>query len=256
MKPADSPAQDDTVPAKKRRGCGCQTMLLVFVVILVGAALLVVWLWLSEPEYWKNWQALRQTIRAEDRAHTADLLRQQIRAKLVPEDSKQGGTGGVRTIEATAGQLNSWLDTQLTGWLKENGRALPDQVSDVMVAIDGGKFVVAFRFKTSELGQIISLFFDVNIIGDPAQPQLQIQLSHIKAGQLPIPLQAVMNHLKKHETRPAKLALFETVLSAYQGQMFDPIMRVPENKNYLVRLLDFQLRGDLIELKTRVLREQ
>ena len=235
----------------RRKGRRWQTTLGLFIVLLGGVAAIGTWLWKAEPAHWRNREVMRRISRVEDRQEAAQRLEDRLSVLMRPK-TEPSGEPDVRILTASYREINAWLETELTTWLKKNKQNLPDQIQNPMVATAGRRLIIAFRFDTPELSPIVSLSFNVRTLGNPDQPQLEVKLGRVHAGRIPVPVRAVTKHLRKHESRPKVRALFEQIVAAYDGSIFDPITLVPNQKRHVVRLLEFSLGDDTIQVAVQI----
>lgn len=153
------------------------------VLLLVGAgALFSVRRALSEvqPFYARALSAAPREL-----ADAADELEEQV-AELSTPDGQ-----GEWQAAFTDRQINAWL----AEWLAEKGEdLLPDSVSDVRIAIDGGRLLVGFRYQDGPLDTIITVEATARSTN---VNEVELTFHKATAGALPLPLAKVKQQLDK-----------------------------------------------------------
>ena len=150
------------------------------------------------------------------------------------------------SMELTEGKVISLLGANGSG-----KSTILKTISGLKDSRQGEIFFGDTKINGMEIDKIVSIFLDLTIIGDPKQPQLQIDIARIIAGKLPIPVDALVKHLGKHNSSVA-IDEFLQLLDVINGNKFDPIASVPGNRGHLIRLLDLDLTSDMLELKVSI----
>lgn len=269
MTSADQKREFDLDMHAKKRRRGHHRALILVIAVLTALLAISVWLARRNPRHWRQHQVALGMTRPQDRRQLAETFEKNLRAAISHSNSadqspestggddvdhevnRSGHNGDIRQLIIHVDQINAWLETKLPTWLSQNKPSLPLNVHGLMVAIDGGKLIVAFRVSSMELDKIVSIFLDLTIIGDPKQPQLQIDIARVMAGKLPIPVDALVKHLGKHNSSVA-IDEFLQLLDVINGNKFDPIASVPGNHGHLIRLLDLDLTSDMLELEVSI----
>lgn len=250
---AQTPAETTPLPPRRM---GCQIALLSFIAVLALAALLGYWAWKSEPDYWQKNQELRKRDNASLLQAATELdtrLLAQV-SEAGPGEDPLANIGKERTIFVSTDEINSWLAAKLNDWLINQNVRIPPQVKDMMVAIDGGELVLAFRYDAPEVNQVISATVDVaaDDEGDlilNEQGKGTITMSDVHGGRLPLPVNWVVNLLKKNNTAEDKAEQVEKIAQLLKGVPFEPVQEIDQIRQ--VRLLGYELKDDGIEMRVR-----
>lgn len=236
----------------------------ILLLVLLGLLCLgggrMYWLWKTPPVYWQKHQQFLEQTSPEKRMAIAQLVEQRILDQLSFVSSEPSrrvggelagtenailsaavGTGNVVFI--TLEEINAWLDQRLRDWAGHQGRAIPDYVSDPMVAIEGENLILAFRFDQPEFKQVISAVTRIQIETGSSDKtgNATVQVLKIRTGQLAIPgIKAMSGAIgKKSEASSGFAKVAAEITEAFDGMSFDPLIKISQQK---VRMVSFTLK--------------
>ena len=227
--PPTAPKQSGTQRRRSLKRIGCAATAIFVVTMLIAAIGIGRGLWHSEPKYWvMNQYFLELTPQAKlsnmaDRAFNRVLGELSQSSGYKPVDPTHAPQGyGVRTIRLEFDEANAWLDQRLNDWLKNQGHRLPAGLSGPMLASNGERLVVAFRYESDEIDKVFSVLLLLDILDDG---RAVLTIDGVRAGRLPIPVDTAMKQLPnagdgKSGDQPD---LFDTLMS---GRPFEPILPI------------------------------
>ncbi len=245
--------------------------LLAIIGVVVGFFLLR-----SEPSHWAERQQRRATVPQADRNTQAQSLEARFTAllsytnptgdpgiKFLPDSASTGAVTGVstpgqpddglglRSISVSTDEVNAWLETRLPEWLANQNVTLPAEVQDPMFAVRDGLVILAFRYETQRVSQVVSMSFRPELIGQDTQnPQLVFALAGVSGGKLPFPSGTLVSRLEE-QASTAKNEALTRVADAMAGRPFEPVMPLADGKRQ-VRLINYTLGDDTTELTVRL----
>ena len=228
---------DKSTQEPKRRRVSLGRVVLVAVILACLAGLWVVWQWRRKPPCWSEHDRLQQMS-----AETLDRMAEQIERRTLREVSqigRVGGDGDTATVEFPFDQTNAWLMVRMKDWALHQSVSLPKPLGDLVVASDGDKPVVAFELKTEEVDQVFSIGFDVRL---PAPGKVTASIDSVHAGRLPIPVGAVLEHLRKSVPRDA----IEPMAKLLAGETFDAVFDHPGHEGKRLRVVGFEVKPDAV----------
>ncbi len=141
-----------------------------------------------------------------------------------------------RRVHVTMNEINAWMDRRLTAWLRDQGKHLPNQVHNPMLAQQGDQFVLAFRYRNAHVNQVVSLKFDVEFT---LQGQAKIKLDEVKGGRLTLPARTLTRHGQNLNIPGARE--LQRLARAFDGMKLDPVVEID---NEQVRITDMRLSGE------------
>lgn len=250
-------------PSKPRRfgRLSINGWLLVVIAVVTVAGTVAVVLWNSEPDYWRRNEAFQQAI--PDNAtllHMATSLErrliQGVSARL-PNDHEQANGQNPDQLDPRdqdqaypvflpTAEINAWLRVKLKDWLAYKQLQLPLTITDFMIAIDPDRqrVILAFRYVTPEVKQIMSLHFEPRLLDTG---ELVVRLAAVRSGMLPVPLSAITRHIDKNtpgfEADDQTRHLREFTL--------DPVIEHPGDQSRRLRLLGMDLLAEGLRLYLR-----
>ncbi len=184
-------------------------------VLLLGLAMLMVAtgyaMLRSDPAHWRLQQQWRSsTPRAERAAMAEQLQRHVVNGLLSLGDTD---TAAAR-FRIPLDQANAWLELHLPGWLEHQGIALPREFSWPMLAPRAGGIVLAFRVDVPDLHQVVSVELRPRVLREGV---VVLGVSHVQAGKLPLPMEALLAALRRGATDPQKQRDIEAFSAALRG---------------------------------------
>lgn len=224
---------------RKRRRISVGGVVLAIAIVFCLAGLWIVWQWNRKPACWSEHDRLKQMP-----AETVERMAKQIENRMLSEVSQIGRNGDTTTIVVPFEDVNAWLMVKLDDWAANQEIAIPKPLGDFVVASESDKPVIAFALETEELSQVFSVAFDVRL---PAPGKLVVQIDSVHAGRLPIPVQAVLEHLRKSVPQN----VLEPLEKLADGEPFEAVVDHPGNtgKNLRVVGFDVDARGVAVALK-------
>lgn len=221
---------------RRRRRISVRGVILALAALLCLAAVWVVVQWQRRPAYWQRHDQFMQMPAAEVTA-----LADQLESRMVRQVSQTGRNGDTTTIVIGFDEANAWLMMNLGAWARHQQISIPEPLSDMMVALEGGRPVIGFALATPEVEQVFSIAFDVRML---ASGQAAIQIAGVRAGRLPIPISAVLEHLRK-SVPPEILDPVEQLVA---GDPFDPVTPHPGHAAKQLRLVGFEVTSQGVAL--------
>ena len=203
----------------------------------------------AEPSYWKQRRAFLESHTPEQLMKMAEALERRLLAGLTgvstsadSGDRVDGSSGGgARTVRISTDEVNAWLDQRLGGWLSNQGKKLPKQMREPMIAVADDSLIFAFRYVGQNLDQIVSGIFSIEIQPDR---QASVRLRGIRGGNLPLPAGTITHSLAGGDD-DSQASQAAKMLEALDGQSFDPVITVDAQK---IRILEIHLRPQQINL--------
>ena len=154
---------------------------LLAVVLLIGLGATGLWIYLASrhvPEFYR--QALEVDLR-ESRKASDEML--QRTADLASDLRKEGHW----QVVFTEAQLNGWLAVDRA---ENHASALPAEITDPRVRIEGSTLVVACRYRSGRINSIVSLTLEPYLV----RPNLlAVRVRKARAGRLPLPLNRILD---------------------------------------------------------------
>ena len=202
--------------------------MLVVLVCLAGTWGVVQWQ--RVPAYWEARAQVVQNPVAADSA-ASDLERRLVRQ--VSQIGRDADTAtATETITIDFYQANAWLKMKLKAWALHQDITIPAPLKDIIIALEGDQLVVGFALETPEIEQVFSVNFDVRIL---PSGEAVVEVTGVRAGRLPIPISAVLKHLRKSVPSEA----IDPVAKLLAGDPFDPVTAHPGNDGQRLRVVGF-----------------
>lgn len=241
-------------PETRKRRIRWQTVVLTLLAVLL---LLIAYGWhlhRSEPEMR---QAVDRVIEGMTEEELTSLA-QSIESLVVNEsqgiDSTKGPSATVDPNEITERRVvipikdaNIWLATRLNQLLANQNAKMPRWLRQPRVWIDDGELVLSGRLNTSNLKGVVSVYLAGEMLEDG---QLRLQATGAKSGRLPIPT-GMIESLLRDKVRESGDADIKQLGELFSGIVVDPEMRSWSDKQRKIRLLDFEVFEDRLELLIR-----
>jgi len=224
---------------RKRRRISVGGVALVLAFLFCIAGLWIVWQWNRKPACWREHDRLKQMP-----VETVERMADRIENRMLSEVSQVGRNGDTATIVLPFEDVNAWLMMKLDDWAANQEIVIPKPLGDFVVASRGDRPVVAFALETEEVSQVFSVTFDVRL---PAPGKLVVQIDSVHAGRLPIPVDAVLKHLRKSVPQH----VLEPLEKLAEGEPFEAVVDHPGNAAKCLRVvgLDVADKGVAIALK-------
>lgn len=268
--PCDPGAEPATAHSATRRG-GVRRLLvrasLLCVALLCVAGGVGYWLWQSEPAYVTRTRTFLQSKSHGELEQMASSLENRIARQLSgiglgqPTGSPAGtsgaaadaikgriagGTGDVGTISVSLDEVNAWMAVKLNAWLANQHKTLPDEITEPMVAVRDDKLVLAFRYVSDRLDQVVSLDFTVELQDGQ---EATIKLLGIRGGKLPLPAGTAAKLMPKTADSDQQ-GVIEKLAKAFDGMSFDPVANIDASRK--ARVIGLALRPDGLDVTVRV----
>jgi len=249
---------------------------IIQLVLLCGMATLCTlagvgyWLWSTEPEHWTEHQAFLQThseaeindLAAKAEQRFAELSNFFESDALIQKAgnrtgiNKAAGRAGLpsaaqadpnrpitRTLAFSTDEINAWLSRRAPQWLANRGTPMPSGVSQPMVAVDNRQMVAAFQYKSKEVEQVVSMYFNLAINSDG---KAQLKLDRVQGGNLPLPVEQLSHRLASGNDASESV---KKIAAMFQGQQFDPVWDIDQSRE--ARLLGFKPTSTGLEVTVR-----
>ncbi|MEE9212741.1 MAG: hypothetical protein V3U29_08820 [Phycisphaeraceae bacterium] len=268
--PCDPGTEPATARSATRRG-GVRRLLvrasLLCVALLCVAGGVGYWLWQSEPAYVTRTRALLQSKSHGELEQMASSLENRIVSELTSisptsgtgssthsnaavtatlESRITGDAGDVRTISVSLDEVNAWMAVKLNAWLANQHKTLPDEITEPMVAVRDDKLVLAFRYVSDRLDQVVSLDFTVELQDGQ---EATIKLLGIRGGKLPLPAGTAAKLMPKTADSDQQ-GVIEKLAKAFDGMSFDPVANIDASRK--ARVIGLALRPDGLDVTVRV----
>jgi hypothetical protein len=268
-----STSSPGNAPKRKSRQGRRNIMLIVlglgFLLAVIGYGF-----WRSEPAYWKRNQQFLKGRDTVTLLQMADEFEKKLREatpaidSVAPGPPSQSATGGngknavaatapvgpltqapqaasqPRLITITMDEANAWLASKLEGYLSGQKIRLPREIGDMMLATEAGNLVLAFKYASPRLTQVISAPLRINVLPDG---QASIVLGTLRAGSLPVPGAAqLMAGLAERIGGPQAIMVMGVLMN---GEPFDPVRSIDRRRGE--RLMDVKVRDGAIDITLR-----
>lgn len=238
-------------------------IVLVIIIALSVAAGIGYWMWTSQPDYWQARQTQLAATTPEDMRTQAEELEMRIstlvtsirRPSAAPTTATDAAAGrapssstpDIRTVEMTFDEANAWLATRLESWLAHQGRTLPSQVSQFMLAPEGDNLVLAFFVQTREMQQVVSVPFHIESL---QTGQARLHVEEIRGGTLPLPAETLIAQLQQQAPANLPSAELARFASALDGETFDPTFKIDNHRQ--ARLINLNVDDNTITATIRI----
>ncbi len=259
--------QQATEPSRRRRSAWRMIfrIALLFVLLVVGAIGLVIYLLRSEPEYVTQHRLMMASRSPEELRQLADdahkrfatltefqfdaATQQRIASgEITLRQALEQTIGTERTITLTLNEINAWLRTELPHQIRAAGQEWPKELSDPGLAVEGENLVVFCRAEVGHFSQIISIVFTLKFEDD--QPAT-VRVLQARGGRLPVPRSLIAQ--VGGENPNDRINEF---VRAFDGQTFDPILDfVFTDDLRQARVVDMQVHHDRIDFRVRIERK-
>ncbi|MEX0774711.1 MAG: hypothetical protein WD042_03235 [Phycisphaeraceae bacterium] len=266
------------IPRKRRVW---RYIVLAIVLLPIAAFVAALALTRMDPPAWKAHQAaMKKSTPAQREAKAVSLearltaLTSYTRADGVPgivlvsaSGGERGGAAaalndglGVRQFHVEADEFNAWLETRLPQFLANQNVKLPANMTQPMVAVVDGNIMLAFKYDSERISQVVSLHLKPSITvppgGSKERPQLVLKLDAIRAGRLPFPVDSLVRGLRdSKKSADGKLdptAATHQLANALEGKAIDPVMSVPSDRTRQIRLLAMDLTKNGADITVRL----
>jgi len=259
---AESKTAKTTKPPK--RGCGCLTAFLLFVLIILVLGGVGWWKWTDRPAYFDAYEDFLAKTSEFERAQLANELTSNVSSTVsasgnhsIEEPLPDGGGPNVfdagsaadpriRTLTITVDQANAWIEKELTGWLGNQGVELPETIKQLAIGLEGDKILIGCQFETEELTQWFTVVLKVNVkrMGKVAS----IKVDRTMAGSLPIPASWILSYLNVEEVAGDYAHIIKDAAGA--GYEFEPVATMPGH-THRIRIIGYKVTDGQVTLKLR-----
>lgn len=272
-------------PERKPRRRWLRKTILTVMLVLVAALGVVFALLRSEPTHWKEHQAFLEQTSPDEMKRLAEGVEQELAilaesidlgrsvfpdsrrspasrqgdAKDSPNSTQINATpsegkplsevriDASRTLRLTEPQLKALVLERFDEWMSQRGYVKPDEVTEPMVGLKGGGFVLAFRLATPHFTQILSAQFDVAIQADG---MALMKMDQFQAGRLPIPAHSIGEWIRSKAPGDQRLAKIGDWLGKLEDFEFKPVFELENRRR--ARVESFAVHGRTVELTVRV----
>lgn len=253
-----------TTPGRTRRfGCMAAALTCTAAAFLVIAAL--IWMSRSAPSAWNEIDQMIAQMPADERQQVADALESKLSREVQgvappstpsatptprpPTDFRTMQNQVVeRNISIPIRDANIWLATKLPAWMANQKAELPAGVTDPRVWVQDGELVMSLRLSLAGYSGVVSMGVAAQMRPDG---KMTLTASRARAGRLPISRGVIADELKA-ELAKAESQATRQLADVFEGMVFDPVWPEPGNERARqIRILDFQLHADRIDLKVR-----
>ncbi len=152
-----------------------------------------------------------------------------------------------KTITLNNEQLAAVIQTRMDEWMQERGYIKPDEIKDPMIAIKDGKLVMAFLIQSGPFSAVISGKFTLNILDNG---MAELILNRFLVGQLPVPADALGEHLRESSGGDKRAAQVGEWLGKLQYLQVKPVLELEHRRR--ARVMDYKILDDGLELQVRV----
>lgn len=269
---------------KQKRGWVFKTVVALALLLTAGTAT-VVYMARSQPAYWKEHQRLLNESTPKQIQQLAGEVDAQLAALAnlgldAPDDQGDSAAQFLRSLtrpstdsaegeddEATTAakpkpedvhinmdqtillqneQLSAVVQTRMDDWMADRGYVKPEGINDPMIAVSGGKLVMAFQLEIGAITQVISGSFNLKIRKDGIA---EITMDSFLVGKLPVPVNAIGEHLRGStgDERALKAGKW---LEKLQYMEFKPVIELEHRRR--ARVQDYKLLEKGLQLTVRV----
>jgi len=219
-----------------RRRISVSAVVLAIVTVFCVAGLWLFWQWHRKPVCWQEHDRLAQLSKA-----TITKMADTIESRLLREVSHIGRESNTARIVIPFDQANAWLLLRLEEWARHQDVLIPAPLGDRMVAGDDGQLVIAFAIRTEEIDQVFRAAFDVELL-EPGK--LTLKVASVHAGRLPIPIGAMVKHLRKSVPKYV-LTPIEQLLD---GEPVEAVFDHPGHSARSLRVVGFEVESQSVAI--------
>ena len=169
---------------------------------------------------------------------------QPVQTRIKPEDVR---INAEQTITLNNEQLAAVMQTRMDEWIQERGYSKPEEILDPMVAIQKGQFVMAFQLQSGPFSAVISGKFTLNIMDNG---MAELTLNRFLVGKLPVPADALGEHLRKSSGGDERAAQVGEWLGKLQYLQVKPVLELEHRRR--ARVMDYKIHSDGLELQVRI----
>lgn len=164
--------------------------------------------------------------------------------KVKPEDVR---INIEKTLTLNNEQLAAVVQTRMDDWMQQRGYVRPKEIKDPMIAVRGGQLVMAFRMQSGLFTAVISGKFNLNILDNG---MAELTLNQFLVGKLPVPANALGEHLRKQAGGDSRAAEAGEWLGKLQYLQIKPVLELEHRRR--ARVMDYKLHNDGLDLQVRI----
>jgi uncharacterized protein YpmS len=280
---SDNPAPAEKPRTWRKRIWRAALLTLLALAVAVGV---VIYLAKSEPEYWKQHERFLAETSPQKMAQLAGQV--QDRLDKLANLGLDGSDPATRALQALTGQglPGGILDTQdavddgsgqprvkpenvhinteqtltlnneelaavvklrLDEWMKERGYVKPEEVKDPLIAVEDNELVMAFKFNAGKLSAVISGKFNVTVLENG---MAELSLKRFLVGKLPVPADAIADHLREKTGGDARAAKVGEWLSKLKLIEIKPVLELEHRRR--ARVMAYKVQKNSLELTVRI----
>lgn len=226
----------DPASGPARKGGGCLRLIVAGLVLVCVAAGWVYWLWVSEPVYWQEHKRFLETYPPAQRLEMAQAVERKILDKLSAVATGKADSGVKSTLFLSIEEINAWIDQRLSEWATNQGKEVPEYVTEPMVAIVDQQLVAAFRLVNPPVDQVVSIVTRVMI----DQGVATVKVENVFGGRLEVPGAKAMAQAIETSAGDSEFGgVVRKVTEAFDGVQFDPVVKLNGQK---IQVVAFELQ--------------
>ncbi|MEM7681854.1 MAG: hypothetical protein AAF288_07850 [Planctomycetota bacterium] len=233
-------------------------------VVLTCAAGLGVWALRSSPEVWRAHRAfLDRTTPAERMALVDSAMRKldaAAQGAVAPvsaslDDTASGLRPADRRIDLdtvlvlTNDELAALVAEKYDDFLRQRGFNPPENVHDPLLAVEDGRLVLGFAYRTGGWSQVFSGEFDLAFGGDG---MAELGMRSMSAGKLPLPATGVADFLAAHHPGQPR-ERWERVadwMQRLEGLEFRPVLELSHRRR--ARVTGYEVLEEGVRVSVRL----
>lgn len=181
--------------------------------------------WQNIPGYWTANQKFLESTQSNQIDQMAMSTENQILNlfSMLPENNdafKQNQTQSKhknkpkpqqKKIKLSTREVNAWLDRRLMAWASNRDFQLPPEIKNMMVHPENGAIAVAFEYEKNQMQKVVTLLFEVQMIG---HGKAMIHLTQLRGNSLPAKPSWLVNNVNDQQLK-------QVVTELIQGKTID-----------------------------------
>lgn len=245
----------DYRPVRRRRVPLWRVTLLCALAVLLCSAGAVLFLMRSEPAYWRAQQLRMSRVTPAQGKATADEVENRLLAlfgegAVDPNDpaavrlaAQLADSDEPQRLVLTCDEINAWLKENLRDWMTSRDYAMPEQIARPMVAVEGGRLMIAFEYDSPGFSQVFAAACSPRVLENG---KMRLRVQEVYAGRLPLPTSSIGVFLRRSAPADSQAAKVGDWLDKLDQAEFKPVARLTPTLK--VRVVAYRLTDDGIEL--------